>query len=205
MSTLRRRIARLKQNPLLKNIYGLILAGGESSRMGSDKSLLDFHGKPQREYLAGMLQHFCDITYTSCNANQNVPAQLNPLPDAFPFKGPLNAILTAFQFKSDVAWLSVPVDMPYINEKLITGLVQNRDPRKVATCYYDSDGKFPEPLFTLWEPSAFPLLMAYYETNKTTPRGFLVSHEVNILKSPDAKMHTNINSKKDLDEFKHQG
>jgi molybdenum cofactor guanylyltransferase len=186
----------------LKNIYGLILAGGESSRMGSDKSLLTFHGKPQREYLADLLANFCDVTYTSCNANQQVPSTLNPLPDVFPFKGPLNAILTAFQFKSDIAWLSVPVDMPHIDEKIIQYLIDQRNPEKAATCFFDSEGKFPEPLFTLWEAHAHPLLLEYYKNNKTTPRGFLVTHDVNIIKSPDVKMHVNINSNSDLEAFR---
>ncbi|MFT5737968.1 MAG: molybdopterin-guanine dinucleotide biosynthesis protein A, partial [Maribacter sp.] len=32
-------------------IYGLVLAGGKSTRMGVDKGLITYHGLPQRDYL----------------------------------------------------------------------------------------------------------------------------------------------------------
>jgi molybdopterin-guanine dinucleotide biosynthesis protein A len=127
------------------NINGLILAGGESSRMGSDKSLLNFHGRPQREYLFETLSKCCDQVFVSCNPQQQIPVSLNPLPDAFQLKSPLNGILTAFQYDHSCAWLTVPVDMPNIDLKTLEYLLAVRQPLKMATCFFDSDGKYPEP------------------------------------------------------------
>jgi molybdenum cofactor guanylyltransferase len=182
-------------------INGLILAGGESSRMGSDKSLLNFHGRPQREYLFETLSKCCDKVLVSCNAQQQIPASLNPLPDAFPLKSPLNGILTAFQYDHSCAWLTVPVDMPNIDLKTLEYLLAVREPSKIATCFFDSDGKYPEPLFALWEANAYGELMEYYNSGKYTPRGFLMTHDVAILKSPVATMHVNINSPEELKDF----
>lgn len=183
---------------------GLILAGGESSRMGKDKSLLDFHGTTQREYLFNMLAKFCQDVYLSCRTADNVPANLNPLTDKFSLKSPLNGILSAFKHDASTAWLSVPVDMPNINEKIIDHLIANRHPEKMATCYYDSDGENPEPLFAIWEAHAYPALMAYYEKGKTTPRGFLQTHDVAVLRSPNPEIHLNINFPEDLTRY-HKG
>jgi molybdopterin-guanine dinucleotide biosynthesis protein A len=186
----------------VSTINGLILAGGESSRMGEDKSLLDFHGKTQREHLHGLLGKFCKKVFLSCRAIEQIPIHLNPIPDHYNFKSPLNGILSAFNLNAHTALLSLPVDMPYIDEKIISHLITNRQKSKVATCFYDSDGKEPEPLFAIWEPHALPLLMAYYQSGKFTPRGFLQNHDVAVLPSPDPRLHININSQDDLKHFR---
>lgn len=185
----------------MDKINGLILAGGESARMGTDKSLLQFHGKSQRTHLHNLLLKFCHQVFLSCRTAENIPAHFNPLPDQFDFKSPLNGILSAFTYQPDVAWLSVPVDMPFLDEKIISHLIAERQKDKLATCFFDSDGKKPEPLFTLWESKSFPLLMAYYQTGKKQPRDFLRTHNVAVLPSPDPKMHINVNSPEDLQQY----
>jgi molybdenum cofactor guanylyltransferase len=182
-------------------INGLILAGGESLRMGSDKSLIEFHGVPQRQFLFELLQKFCDVVYTSCRANADIPASLNPLKDKFDIRGPFNGILSAFQHQES-AWLTVPVDMPYIDEAAISYLLSHRMSQKVATCYSDSDGQLPEPLFTVWEASAAPYLKAFYQSGKTRPREFLMTHEVNVIKPLSPLIHVNVNSPEDLERFR---
>jgi molybdopterin-guanine dinucleotide biosynthesis protein A len=42
--------------PLLN---GLVLAGGKSRRMGTDKGVMQWHGKEQRYYMADLLQNLC--------------------------------------------------------------------------------------------------------------------------------------------------
>ncbi len=49
---------------------GIILAGGQSSRMGQPKSLLEYHGKPQYQYAAELLNSFCAQVFISCSAEQ---------------------------------------------------------------------------------------------------------------------------------------
>jgi molybdenum cofactor guanylyltransferase len=186
----------------VKGLNGLVLAGGESVRMGSDKSLIEFHGRPQRDFLFNLLKKFCEKVYTSCRKNSTIPESLNPLCDKFNIRGPFNGILTAFETHPHEAWLTVPVDMPFINEEAIHFLLSKRDSKFPATCFFDSEGKFPEPLFTVWETAAYPFLTAFFKEGKTRPREFLMTHEVNVIKSPFPKLHVNINSPDDLERFK---
>jgi molybdenum cofactor guanylyltransferase len=181
---------------------GLILAGGESSRLGSDKSLLTFHTIPQREYLFGLLSEFCTDVYLSCKHANGIPPHLNPLADKYDFRSPLNGILSALESSSSDSWLTVPVDMPAINGDVISFLIAHRDTSCAATCFYDSDNANPEPLLAIWEPGVLPALKSFQLAGRKSPRDFLNTQKIKLLKSPSPALHININTKEDLDGYK---
>src|SRR6188768_1210160 len=108
-------------------VHGLILLGGKSSRMGFDKGCIDYHGKPQREYLFDLLLKFCPKVFTSCKAPGDIPPHLNPIADSFEIDSPLNGILSAFKSNHEVSWLTVAVDMPSIDERSIQFLMSHRN------------------------------------------------------------------------------
>jgi len=182
-------------------INGLILAGGKSARMGYAKGLIDYHGKPQQEFLFDMLSKLCGKVFTSCKTAKDVPAHLNPLPDRFTIESPLNGILSAFDTDASASWLTVPVDMPYIDEASLELLISHRDPSKHATCYYDSEGKDPEPLLTLWEPSAYQPLQNYYKAGHRGIKLFLQQNDIRLVKPLNDRIHRNINSEEELRIF----
>ena len=202
MSSLRKRNSRVNMKHTAIALNGLILAGGKSLRMGHDKSLIEYYDKSQREYLFTMLKNFCASVFTSCKKAQDIPKHLNPLPDQHDFESPLNGILTAFAHDSIAAWVTVPVDMPLIDVEIISYLLKKRDTNKVATCFFDSDGKKPEPLVAVWEPRAYPLLQKFHHAGKISPRDFLSKHDTHIVDVPDKDALANINSPEELKNFR---
>ncbi len=184
---------------MAKILNGLILSGGRSSRMGKDKSLINYHGKPQRDYLIDLLKPFCDQVFISSSKNSKPPQTV--IPDHFDLDSPLNGILSAFHFDPFTAWLTVPVDMPNINSKAVEYLIKHRNEHKTATCFFDSEGKNPEPLFTIWEAKAKPLLFDFYNNGETSPRKFLLENDVCVLKAPTASMLLNVNTDEELKAF----
>jgi len=183
-------------------LFGLILAGGKSVRMTRSKAFIDYHGQAQVNYLFQLLSKYSQQVYTSCKPEQNFDSSLNPLPDQFDLDTPLNGILTAFHKHSVHAWLSVPVDMPYIDNDLLAHLISNRNKNKSATCYYDSTGNAPEPLLCIWEPNIYNSLMKFYKDGGHSPRELLKQSDINLLKVPDKKYLTNINSPDELILFR---
>jgi len=179
-------------------IYGLVLEGGLSSRMGKDKALLTYHKLPQRDHVFKLLEKVCDRVYYS--ANRQATPDHNTIVDAYPFQGPLNGILSAIKYRPDVAWLTMPVDMPWVDEAVIRFLIDHRDMTKDATCFYDSDSRLPEPLLTIWEPNN-TALEAFYKEGKISPREFLITANTRLLQIPDKKALKNINTPDDFDEF----
>jgi len=64
-------------------IYGLVLSGGKSTRMGEDKGLISYHGIPQRDHLYQLLNQDCDTTYLSIREDQKeeIAAEINTIVD----------------------------------------------------------------------------------------------------------------------------
>jgi molybdopterin-guanine dinucleotide biosynthesis protein A len=157
---------------------------------------LIYHGKPQREHLTDLLKPFCQAVFWSVNADQaGELKQTNQavVVDAFDFPGPLNGIVSAFQQDPEAAWLVIACDMPLVTTQSITALLAGRDPAKLATVFYDSDGKLPEPLLGIYEQTFGPIMQLAVARGEFSPRQLLRHHDVQLLNVPDISELTNIN------------
>lgn len=159
-------------------LYGLVLIGGESRRMGRDKSLISYHATDQRKYSFDLLSNYCSKVFLSCNANQAKSITLPFIEDSNNYKGPLKGVLSAQEKFRNAAWLVLACDMPFVDEELLSMLVKHRDPNAIATCFYHG---FPEPLCSIWEPRAYDALIAFVNTGNLRPRHFLENHPVKYI------------------------
>lgn len=179
-------------------IKGLVLAGGKSTRMGKDKGLLNYYGKAQRLYSVELLEKFNLETYLSVRKEQSV-AHEKRIEDAFVGLGPFGAICSAFQQDPNSAWLVLATDLPYVDEKLVKRLLEARDPRKIATAAKGKKKRFPEPLVTIWEPKAYPILLQFLAQGYSCPRKVLINSEVKLLDTDDVYLY-NVNTPEEFDE-----
>ncbi|GAB2543630.1 hypothetical protein GCM10027085_38720 [Spirosoma aerophilum] len=164
--------------------------------MGQDKSLLDYHGKPQREHLTDLLKPYCKSVFWSVNADQAMELSEIKQPvivDLYNLISPLNGILSAFQTDPSTAWLVVACDMPLLTARTFDALLMNRAADKMATVFYDSDGQSPEPLLGIYEPAFGPVLYQAFQNGAVSPRQLLLQNDVNMLTIPDRRELTNIN------------
>ena len=181
-----------KQQAVLK---GLVLAGGKSQRMGRDKGLIDYHGKAQREYEADLISPHCSDTYISVSENQGgkIESKYKLVKDTFTGLGPYGAILSAFREYPNNAWLTVACDLPLLNEEAIKLLVASRNSSKLATCFHNPDTEFPEPLITIWEPRAYPVLLEFLSQGYSCPRKVLINTDIEEIKTNKIEFMQNVN------------
>ena len=134
-------------------LYGLVLAGGESRRMGVDKSLIAYRGVAQREALFALLEPVCARVFLSVNASQ-----LMPDPERFAYivdrpeyagNGPIGAVMSFRDAHPGVALLLVSCDLPYFGAEALQTLVAARDPVRPATAFLNPENDRPEPLLSL--------------------------------------------------------
>ncbi len=195
-----------KLNAAAPPINGLVLAGGKSQRMGKDKGLLNYHGVPQRQFMANLVNHFCENTYLSCRPDQveELKGEFPALPDTFTGLGPMGAILSAFREQPDAAWLVAACDLPLLDKGALDYLIKNRNPSKIATSFKSPVNEFPEPLVTIWEPRSYPVLFQFLSQGYSCPRKVLINSPVELLEAPNGEVLRNINTPEELKEIKGQ-
>ncbi len=189
-------------NSSVPPIYGLVLAGGKSIRMGQDKGAIKYHNKPHRIYTAELLDSFCDRVFISGRKEQaqNIEKAFPFLEDRMIGLGPYGGILSAFITNPNVAWLVLACDLPFVNSATIKQLIEGRNPSKTATAFYNEETNFPEPLITIWEPKAYLPCLSYLSQGYSCPRKVLINESIELLHPKDKGDLKNANDKKALEE-----
>lgn len=176
-------------------LNGLVLAGGKSKRMGHDKSIINWHGKEQRYYIADLLQQLCHEVYISCRPEQvsEIDSGYKTLPDTYEGMGPYGGIMTALDSNLSVGWLVVACDLPLLDMETLEYLILNRDESKIATTFKSPHDGLPEPLITIWEPQSIEQLGLFMSKGYTCPRKVLINSDVHLLEPvhPDALINAN--------------
>ncbi len=140
-------------------ISGYVLAGGRSSRMGRDKSLISLAGKPLIDHAVVKLRRVCaDVSILS---NDPALAAFAPIvPDVHPNCGPIGGIEAALTHTTHDWNLFLPVDAPFIPAALLAqwtlDLLNAGTPApgiRIFTC----DGR-PQPGLSLIHKSILPMI-----------------------------------------------
>lgn len=183
-------------------LYGLILAGGRSKRMGMDKGRMKWHSYEQRYYLYDLLEKFCKETFISCRKEQlkEIPKKYKTITDTFFDLNQYGALLSAMTKFPERSWLVVACDLPFINSEALEHLIANRDPSKIATAFYNSQNNLPEPLIAIWEARSKDRLLELLDQGVICPRKALIksSKNVKLVKPKSEKFIINVNSPEDI-------
>ena len=183
---------------VIPTIKGLVLIGGKSTRMGKDKSELNYFGKSQKEHVKTLLENNQLETFYSV---QEMSENKDEIHDVFLNLGPFGGICSAFQKNPNSAWLVLATDVPFVNDELIQLLLEKRNPSKVATAIKGKGKQFVEPLITIYEPKAYPILLQYLAQGYSCPRKVLINSDVEIVEVDDAFIR-NVNTPEEFEDAK---
>jgi molybdopterin-guanine dinucleotide biosynthesis protein A len=124
-----------------------ILAGGASSRMGKNKALLDFRGRPLLERQIEILSPLFDEVLIGANdAAPYARFGLRVVPDLLPERCSLTGIHALLRGARHERVFVVACDMPFLNPALIERLLETRD---VEVAVPDAEGGL-EPLHAVY-------------------------------------------------------
>lgn len=108
---------------------GVILAGGRSKRMGGDKALLPYNGKPLLSHIAAIVRAVAGsvIVVTEAAGQYSdvpLPAGTCVIGDLYPGKGPVGGIITGLRAAGEGLHIVVACDMPRIVPALLRLLLE---------------------------------------------------------------------------------
>jgi len=182
-------------------IFGLVLAGGESRRMGRDKALLVRDGHSQLAHIAALLEGITKRVFVSSRQDQQDDPErgrFENIVDRYEGIGPIAGILSAMDAQPNADWLVVACDLPNIDEATLSFLIENSDPKQPFTAFKSNYDGLPEPLCALYRCGSDAIIRRFVEGGIVCPRKILIRSDTLLLEQPNPVALDNINTPDDL-------
>ena len=180
-----------------------ILAGGRSSRMGTDKSFVPLLGKT-------LIQHVLDrvrvldlpIILITNRPDDYRPLGLPLFSDVLPDKGALGGLYTALTYSPAAYTLCVACDMPFLNADLLRFLLDQRAGHDVIVPRING---FPEAMHAVYRKNCLPAMWERLKQNRLKAISFYGRMRVHFVEEatvrqydPDLRSFVNINTPEEL-------
>lgn len=182
-------------------LYGLVLAGGRSRRMGRDKALLDRGGQSQLEYAYALLDAAtarCFVSTRADQADDEARSRFPRIADRYDDLGPAAGILSAMEEHPDADWLVIACDLPKLDSGTLEFLIANSPVDKPFTAYRSSYDDLPEPLCAIYRRGSDAIVRGFVEDGIKCPRKMLIRSDTELLVQPDPASLDNVNTPEDL-------
>lgn len=135
----------------MSKITGVILAGGKSRRMGTDKALLSVGRDAMIERAVAELSKVCaGVLISGCGEETANRLGLRVVPDLIKGMGPLSGIHAALLAAQSKKCLVVPCDMPFLSAALAAVMIRQSEGYDVAVPQH---GDYLQPLFAVYDQS----------------------------------------------------
>lgn len=211
--------------PTANEPIGLILAGGQSSRMGKQNKLL----RPLNDTtllaetvkrLQGFIETIIISTNSSADAVQHALSAIEPIRD-YPlindelggYQGPLAGIHSGMVWSLKNApetthLISIAADTPYFPKNLKSAFLDELNKQSPDTIIMAKSGQYVHPVFALWPIELHHSLETALQAGVRKIRQFTDQHNLQILTFPQTSINGeeidpffNINTPEDWQKF----
>ena len=135
-------------------LSAIIIAGGKSRRMGTDKTQLIWQGKTLLQKAVDLLQNFTNDIVIS--ANVKLQTDYPVIPDKQKNMGPMGGLQAGLQAIRYSKVLVLPADMPLLDKSVIEILIQKADEQKDINVF--NTGNRMQMLVGIYDKNILPLI-----------------------------------------------
>lgn len=194
---------------MMTELTAAILAGGKSSRMGTDKAFVELAGRTLIEHMLAQIPQVSAVRETIVITNDPEPYEVLELPlfpDRIPGKGALGGIYTAIHASQHAHTLVLACDMPLINPALLrymTALCAATDPP--PDVIVPRVEGYPQGLHAIYSKTCLAPIQKDLEADRLKVIGFYPAVRVRYLDEaeyrpydPQQRAFFNVNTPEDL-------
>ncbi len=197
----------------MKFTSAVILAGGQSTRMGFDKQLLQRGGLSIVEHqIKALAPCFSDIMVASPTPDLYAGHRVRVIQDIHTGIGPLGGIHAALSLARSEAVFVIACDMPYLEIPYVNYMMQRLKDKSIIGAAYDAcltqRGRFLETMHAFYCRSALPRLeQELAQGNHSVQRfarninSLIISEEQAKAILPGWQAFTNLNTPEDYRQF----
>lgn len=184
---------------------GIILAGGENRRMGTDKAFLDIDGRPLIDHILDVFLTLFDRTIVVTNTPDRYRSyDVEVTSDALDLRGPLTGIYSGLLRSTAEYNFVAACDMPYLNPELISYMGEISAGKDAVVPQFDG---FLEPLHAIYRKGIIPVMEAQLRQQDRRIRGLFdhieiryVTEEEIVRFDPLKRSFRNLNTPKEYKE-----
>ena len=161
----------------LNNISLIILAGGKSTRMGTDKALLKYQGKTFVQILYDNLNSICSELIISSNNPEIKIEGAKTVADEIKNIGPMGGLYTCLKYSKTENNIVVSVDTPFVSAKLLTEIYEQTQNYDISIVEHE---KKVHPLIGVYHKNVVKILESELKSEKYKVIRFLekTKHQV---------------------------
>lgn len=170
--------------PKDQTIYGLVLAGGQSKRMGKDKARIIYHQKEQMYAVADMLSSMGLNTFISLNKTQqkDLDPNYSYIIDAYEDQGALGGILSAMELYPNKSFLVVGCDYPMLQRWDLHHLMFESRKKEQSMAYQVPNSPLYLPTIAYYRANMLPIFKQAVAANQLKLQTILGNAKVLKLK-----------------------
>ena len=174
---------------------GFVLAGGRSTRMGTDKAMLSRDGRTLLEQAATQVEKAAGTAVIIGDPIRYGQFRWPVIQDRLPGRGPLGGIVTALEITTSSWNLITACDMPRLDSGFLAALLREAAALPPGfDCLVPLSPSGPEPLCSVYHRQSLPALRDALEHNILKMRRALDSLAVQYHSVPDMDRFLNINT-----------
>ena len=150
----------------------VVLAGGEGSRIGGNKPLLQIGGERLIDRAIELARTYSKTVAIAVRDSAQVPDANAQIIKDDPVEGPLGGLIAALRFaqtKDKRMLLVIPTDMPFLPADLFLRLQHAISSRP---CVLAKSGRRVHPVCSLWRTTVEAQVQAYVATGRRSLHGF---------------------------------
>jgi molybdopterin-guanine dinucleotide biosynthesis protein A len=185
---------------LQEQATAIIMAGGDSSRMGIDKSMLQIKDEPIIKHICDQLSGtFNQILISTNEVNKYAFLGFDCIPDKMPGQGPLMGIASALEASANELNFIIACDIPHIDIRFVRKMLAEAH-RADVVIPTNGNGKH-EPLYAIYNKSALRAMNQVLSSGKRKISDAFARCDVKYIKLK-AKKFTNLNTMEEYEKFR---